>query len=275
MNELFPHGRILFSSPGAAYDVKYKINHWMNPDQDKVDRHKAIEQWTELINTVIRLGAFTEVVSIPHPDGVFSANAGLVYKKQFIVSTFRHAERQIEEQYWTKWAKTLRLPNSFEPYFNIIHHINSVPFEGTGDALFVGDTLVCGWGFRTQYQAIQKIGYILKVEVIPVRLKDPRFYHLDTCFCPLTDKLVMYYPEAFANPEVIADRFDTIEVKQADAEMFACNAVVLGKSVVLPKNCFCTEKLLIEKGFIPYSIPMSEYIKAGGACKCLTLKFSD
>ncbi|MGB8733940.1 MAG: hypothetical protein WCC99_22005 [Candidatus Sulfotelmatobacter sp.] len=46
-------------------------------------------------------------------------------------------------------------------------------------------------------------------EVIPLRLVDPRFYHLDTCFCPLSNGEVMYYPAAF-DPESqkrIQDRY--------------------------------------------------------------------
>ncbi len=33
--------------------------------------------------------------------------------------------------------------------------------------------------------------------VIPLKLIDEKFYHLDTCFYPLLDDTVMYYPEAF------------------------------------------------------------------------------
>ena len=33
--------------------------------------------------------------------------------------------------------------------------------------------------------------------VVPLTLIDPRFYHLDTCFAPLSDGFVMYYPAAF------------------------------------------------------------------------------
>lgn len=274
MSNLFPHGRWLFSSPGAAYDLKYSINPWMKPDRETIDRNKAIDQWTELINTVIRLGAFTEVVSIPHPDGVFSANAGLVYGKKFVVSSFKHEERQGEERHWTSWAKGLQLSQTFKSHFDVIHRINSEPFEGAGDALFVDKLLVCGWGFRTSHKATQILEDMLDVEVLPLRLTNPKFYHLDTCFCPLGDNLVMYYPDAFDKPELIKERFDTIEVKQADAPQFACNAIVLGKDVVLPKNCAHTESLLENKGFTCYPVMVSEYIKTGGACKCLALKFA-
>jgi N-dimethylarginine dimethylaminohydrolase len=33
--------------------------------------------------------------------------------------------------------------------------------------------------------------------VLPLELVNPRFYHLDTCFCPLAPGEALYYPDAF------------------------------------------------------------------------------
>ena len=33
--------------------------------------------------------------------------------------------------------------------------------------------------------------------MLPLELVNPRFYHLDTCFCPLAPGVAIYYPEAF------------------------------------------------------------------------------
>ena len=38
---------------------------------------------------------------------------------------------------------------------------------------------------------------MLGVRVIPVELVDPRYYHLDTCFCPLAPGVAIWYPPAF------------------------------------------------------------------------------
>ena len=90
----FPHGRILMSSPrefsSDSYDVTYRINAWMNPEKDKVNKSKALKQWQTLRNTISRLGAFVDVIHVPFPDGVFSANAGLVHRRQFVASTFKY-----------------------------------------------------------------------------------------------------------------------------------------------------------------------------------------
>jgi len=60
-------------------------------------------------------------------------------------------------------------------------------------------------------------------------------------------------------------------VPENEAKHFACNAVVLGKHVIMPANCPETKNHLEHKGFTVFECDMSEFIKAGGACKCLTL----
>lgn len=275
----FPHGRILMSSPrefsSDSYDVTYRINAWMNPEKDKVNKSKALKQWETLRNTISRLGAFVDVIHVPFPDGVFSANAGLVHRRQFVASTFKYHERRSEENHWLQWARSIDNPdNPFNKFFTSIHIINDAYFEGVGDALFVGDTLVCGYGFRTDYKATQILSAILNVPVIPLRLTNEKFYHLDTCFCPLDNETVMFYPRAFFDPNLIRDRFKTIEISQADVYMFACNAIVLGKDVILPKGCNHTSGLLRKQGFEPHQVDMSEFTKSGGACKCLTLRYA-
>ena len=45
--------------------------------------------------------------------------------------------------------------------------------------------------------ATRQIGRMLGCRVIPVELVDPRYYHLDTCFCPLAPATAIWYPPAF------------------------------------------------------------------------------
>ena len=76
---------------------------------------------------------------------------------------------------------------------------DSGSFEGEGDALFQpGQALLwCGYGVRSSLQVYKDIAGLIEVEIALLRLVDERFYHLDTCFCPLDEDRVMYYPPAF------------------------------------------------------------------------------
>ena len=80
--------------------------------------------------------------------------------------------------------------------------------------------------------------------MVSLQLIDPRFYHLDTCFAPLQDGSLLYYPAAFDEAslekiEAVYSKEKRLAVQESDALAFACNAVNLGKTIVL--NIISTE----------------------------------
>jgi N-dimethylarginine dimethylaminohydrolase len=109
---------------------------------------------------------------------------------------------------------------------------------------------------------------------ISVELVDPRFYHIDTCFCPLPDGGAFWFPAAFDDygQRAIRDHLgDLIDVSAEEAAHFSCNAVVLEQQIVLPEGAPRLVATLHERGYHCHELPMSEFLKAGGACKCLTM----
>ncbi|HEX6531491.1 MAG TPA: hypothetical protein VF019_02625, partial [Nitrospira sp.] len=62
-----------------------------------------------------------------------------------------------------------------------------------------------------------------------------------------------------------------LAVPEDEALKFACNAVCVGKHVVLPSGCPETMKWLDVRGYRPYEVPLEEFMKSGGSAKCLTL----
>lgn len=70
----------------------------------------------------------------------------------------------------------------------------------------------------------------------------------------------------------MAKEIELIPVIEEEAKRFACNAVVLDKHVILPDDCPQISAALEKRGFSVHTCKMDEYLKAGGACKCLTLK---
>jgi N-dimethylarginine dimethylaminohydrolase len=111
-------------------------------------------------------------------------------------------------------------------------------------------------------------------------LVDPRFYHLDTCFCPLSNGDVMYYPAAFdaESQKRIESRYSAakrIRVSEADALRFACNAVNVGRTILLNQISAELSAELQSRGFHVIEVELSEFLKAGGAAKCLVLRLSE
>ena len=265
-SSLFPNKRWLVCRP-IDYDVRYKINPWM--DVSRVpEKSLAQQQWMALHHTLLRLGAWLEYVHHEDglPDMVFTANAGLVRGSDVVLSRFRHKERQGEEIFFQRWFE--------ESGFRVLY-VTRGAFEGEGDALFAGSRLFCGYGFRSDRSAHEEVATLLSVsDLVAVELVDPRFYHLDTCFCPLTQDMALFYPGAFSSDGIKAleRTMELIAVPSDDASRFVCNAVVLGKDVVVAAGCESTYSLLASRGYHAHPVELSEFIKAGGAAKCLSLR---
>ena len=134
-----------------------------------------------------------------------------------------------------------------------------------------------GHGFRTDAAAPALVAKVFGCETAALELVDPRFYHLDTCLCPLEGGWLLYYPAAFA-PEArdkiraLVPAEKRIEVSEADAAHFACNAVNIGQKVILNHASDELQVRLKGAGFMPIQTALSEFMKSGGAAKCLTLK---
>ncbi|MEM9508697.1 MAG: TIGR00300 family protein [Cyanobacteria bacterium P01_E01_bin.35] len=266
--------RILMCAPDH-YDVDYVINPWMEGNIHKSSRDKAVEQWSKLnfvLNEIAQVDLVTGQPGVP--DMVFTANAGLVLGDNAVLSRFYHPERQGEEPYFKKWFE--------DNGFNVFELPQDLPFEGAGDALLdrEGRWLWAGYGFRSELDSHPYLAKWLDIEVLSLRLIDDRFYHLDTCFCPLTGGYLLYYPGAFDSysNHVIESRVPEakrIAIAEADAINFACNSVNVGQTVVMNKASDSLKQLLETAGFKVTETPLTEFLKAGGAAKCLTLRINE
>lgn len=266
--------RILMCPPDY-FTVDYVINPWMAGQEDELDKARATEQWNTLKD---ELSEFADIVTMEPqpdlPDLVFTANAGVVYGDKAIASHFMPQERRAEEPHYKQWFR--------DNGFKLLDLDEKIGFEGAGDCLFDrrGDWLWTGYGFRTEIEAHPEIASYFDKEVVSVRLTDSRFYHIDTCMCPLTDGFLMYHPPAFDFDSRIAIEkrvppHKRIVVDTMDAGNFACNAVNIGDMVFLNQASDPLKARLMLAGFHVREVDLSEFLKAGGSAKCLTLKLTE
>ncbi|MEM9186778.1 MAG: arginine deiminase-related protein [Planctomycetota bacterium] len=259
--------RILMCPPDF-YGIEYEINPWMDVAVE-ADHALAVEQWGALQALLAGSGAEVAVQTpVPGlPDLVFTANAALIYQGTAVLARFKHAQRQGETEHDRRWFEA----NGFE----VVDPPGDAAFEGAGDALFCGDTLFAGYRMRSDAGGAQQIGALLGVRVLPLELVSSRYYHLDTCFCPLSPSEAVYYPGAFDDygRRVLAEYVPhLIPVESNEAEAFACNAVVVGHRVFTNTGCPRLHEALASRSYEPTATPLSEFVKAGGSAKCLSLR---
>ncbi|NHA14251.1 dimethylarginine dimethylaminohydrolase family protein [Thioalkalivibrio sp. XN279] len=266
--------RILMCPPDF-FEVDYVINPWMDGHAGSLDRELARRQWDGLRAAI---AACAEVVLLQPqpglPDLVFTANAGFVHGHRAVPSHFMPHERRPEEPYLRAWFEAEGFEVRVLP--------DNVAFEGAGDALIDrgGPWLWAGYGFRTEIEAHDYLRRWFDLEIVSIRLTDPRFYHIDTCMCPLDGGYLLYHPPAFDEPSraeierrVPAAR--RIPVGVEDAGHFACNAVNIGRQVFMNRARAELVAELEAHGFEVVQLPLSEFLKAGGSAKCLTLKLTE
>jgi N-dimethylarginine dimethylaminohydrolase len=271
MSNLVPHrvatARSYLMCPPSFFDVTYAINPWMRPGAT-VDPALAMRQWRELRATHESLGHSVSLIDpVPGlPDMVFAANGATVIDGVVLGVRFRHPQRAAEASAYLSWFRAHGYPDVREP---------AAVNEGEGDILVSGPAVLAGYGFRSDEACAAELATVFGRRIVPLRLTDSRYYHLDTALCVLDQTTAMYYPAAFddAGRAALASLFEElIEAKDEDAEVLGLNAVSDGRHVVLAAQARGLARSLSARGFTPVPVDMSELLKAGGGAKCCTLE---
>jgi N-dimethylarginine dimethylaminohydrolase len=262
---------LLMCSP-EGFAVNYEINPWMKGQVGRINRPLAEAQWYLLRH---RLSVLAEIEVMPGdlawPDLVFTANAGLPLpqEKVFILSNFRYPQRQGEKAINRRW---------FEGRGWRCVELNvAIGFEGAGDALVDSEgRLFVADGLRTDHAAAEALAAHFKGPVHSLRLIDPAFYHLDTCFCPLAGGYALYLPGAFdgASEDLLRESFGgrLIPLTAEEGHLFCANAVNIDRTVLMNQPTPRLTAVLADAGFTAIGTPLTEFMKSGGSAKCLTLR---
>src|SRR4051812_20834216 len=181
------------------FDVCYQINPWMQPTAWSPKSLEAAKAASAALKAALRsAGAQVETVGAVRglPDLVFPANAAIVLDGRALLARFRHPERQGEEAVFRSAFMALRARGVISEVIDLPQEVFQ---EGAGDAIWdAGRRLFwVGYGPRSSKASVAAIARTFGQEVAPLELASDRFYHLDTCFCPLSGGQVLFYPDAF------------------------------------------------------------------------------
>lgn len=286
--KLFPSmaksDRVMLIHPDY-FDVEEAINPHMMDEKGElnhIDKSLALQQWLDLKLTYERIGVETLSLQAEAgcPDMVFCANQSLPYidsngQSRVLMSHMHSEQRQREvlpiaqqlQQHGLKveFLPTERMPESM--------------LEGTGDALWVPGRrlLLGGYGFRTHPDVYKLLNEIIGVSILRIELRNPQFYHLDTCISILSDEHIMVCKEALQDEDFkllkkLFKHVIEVDLDEADSPGFATNAYCPdGKHVLIQNGNKKTVSRLAEHGFTPINVETSEFVKSGGSVFCMKL----
>ena len=263
----------------AAFDVSYRINPWMQPGAWTPQMAaRAADSSAQLRRALVAAGAHVETIGGVRglPDLVFPANAAVVLDGRVLMARFRHPERQGEEAVFRAAFQRLRARG-------IVSEIVDLPeglfHEGAGDAIWDAERRLiwAGYGPRSSKGAVAIVRRAFGQDVVPLELATEQFYHLDTCFCPLSGGAVLYYPPAFKADALAAIRArvpedQRIEATDEEAAAFSVNAVNLDDHVIMARAPESLRRKLAAHGYSLSEVDLDPFILSGGGAYCMTLR---
>ena len=263
----------------ACFDVSYQINPWMAPKAWRPEhRGAALAASAKLKAALKAAGAQVETIEAVRglPDLVFPANAAVVLDGRVLVARFRYPERQGEEAIFRSVFTRLQARGLIE---EIVDLPEGVLQEGAGDCIWDADRqhFWVGYGPRSSKASVGAIARTFGEEVVALELASDRFYHLDTCFCPLAGGKVLYYPPAFTPAALATIRAHVaedqrIEASDEEAAAFCVNAVNLGSKVIMARAPASLRAKLAARGYSLTEIDLDPFILSGGGAYCMTLR---
>ncbi len=253
------------------FRVDYAINPFMHLD-DQPDPVRSRAQWLAIVAAIEAAGGTVEVLpQLPDaPDMVYAMNLGLALdgdSKQVVASHMRHAQRRVETPAAEEWFADHGFARRTIGRDGVGAH-----FEA-GDAFAWRGELVVGYGPRTEELALKHLAGDLGVSVRGFRIAHPGMYHMDIGFCPLDETRAMVCPAAYDDSSaaaLLALVPEPLVLTEEEALTFCANSIVLGRTIVMPACPDRVREQLQEWGFEVVVVESGEFIKGGGAIRCLT-----
>lgn len=254
------------------FRVDYAINPFMHLD-DQPDAARAHDEFAAIAAAIEAAGGSVEVLAqrADSPDMVYAMNLGLAFESdagdRVVMSHMRYPERRQELLSSERWFGDHGFTPGYVGRDGVGAH-----FEA-GDAFAWRGDLVVGHGPRTEELALKHLAGDLGVQVHGIRIAHPGMYHLDLAFCPLDSERAMVCPAAFDGASagaLLALVPEPLVLSEEEAMTFCANSIVVGRTVIMPACPDRVREVLEAWGFDIVLVEVGEFLKGGGAIRCLT-----
>jgi N-dimethylarginine dimethylaminohydrolase len=259
--------------PPDYFDTHFLFNPFMS-FREKVNPRRARSQWRRLVCAVEAAGAEVELME---PDPVtsalpFTADGALCYAPGWVLILRNDGPRgDLEPPVFTRWFQARGYRTEALPPNYRLDGGNLLRLEARKIA--VG--LKPGAGGMPERYLERLLRLTTGAETVGVRLVDQRYLHLDMVVGVLGDSALLVYHDGLLerrlpDDTVFAER-EVIAVSAEDARQFGCNAITIGEVVITGPVSDALARTVRTLGFQLERLDLSEFYKAGGGAKCLTL----
>ncbi len=269
----------LMSPPPAGWRIVGGAN-YKSEARPRVNPRRAMEEWLALADAIVARGGEVAVVP-PAAEGpaltglIYTANAGwLVAPNRFRVTRLSVAHRAAERPYLVAQLR----------HFGWQIEERASVWEGQADMCsLAADAVLLTWGVRSTAESLIEVQAARSPTVKAwhaARLQNP-YFHGDTCMDVVqtpAGKLWLAFPGAFATPEDyrgargFAEQYaEVLEISEADALGYACNALSLGTALLAPRGLSAALLgQLAARGVEVVPLDFAELFgKGGGGPRCL------
>ena len=260
--------------PPDYFDSTFMFNPWMNYDES-VDVGRAREQWNDMVEAIVDAGAEVEILTAsPHsPAQVFTADGAIVLQNKHALVLRNDGPRGVlEPRNFADWLKS----DGFT--------VESIPPNRTvdgGNTIRLHDgSFACGLKPGSDGTGENYLEKILDLttgsQLHRFPLIDRKYLHLDMALGRIGDSGYLVFESAFENGLASLEGSPVLEkeiipIATEDAERFACNGITIGKTFITGKISGSLIDSIEMLEYRAITLELSEFHKAGGGLKCLTL----
>ena len=259
------------------FRVDYAINPFMDLNDQPEPLHTRAEWLASSPRSRPRVAASQVLPQLPDaPDMVYAMNLGLALEipNKAGESTGGWCSRTCGSRSdgWRPRPRTTGSRPTASPRRAIGRDGVGAHFEA-GDAFAWRGELVVGFGPRTEELALKHLATDLGVSVRGFRITHPGMYHMDLGFCPLDDTRAMVCPAAF--DEASAAALLALGARAAGAHRGGGADVLRQLDRARPdhRDAGLPDRVraqLEEWGFEVVIVEVGEFLKGGGAIRCMT-----
>lgn len=276
-------------------------------EQRRVDRHRALRQFHELYSF---LSSFALVYLLPSRPGLQDqpsvSNLGVVLphlsENTVVVSRFRTEPRIREAAVGMDFFRLMNFTVYRPPEYltdrlapetagEWSENDRRIYFEGEADLKYIkGNLYVGAYGMRTSRSAHFWFSKSFDMEIIPVRIKDERLFHLDCCLLPVTENIMVVCTEVLDQKTLrrIENAVEIIDVPLDAAAFGITNSLLLDRYFLYSSDIEelsktdpdypiedakikLLEKISCRLGREPIMFDLTEFYKSGAALSCLLM----